>query len=109
MNSAELHAEGQTAPWGKATDLSAVGCFVEMPIPLKQGTLLKVGLWIQKDKLWLNGKVASSRPGFGTTTAAVQPLRTPRLRPSNPGGLDLIRLAFNKLFAKVSPDGQTDR
>jgi PilZ domain len=65
-NSAELHVEGQTAPiWGKATDLSAGGCFVEMPIPLKQGTLLKVGLWIQKDKLWLNGKVASSRPGFG--------------------------------------------
>jgi PilZ domain len=66
MNSAELHVEGQRAPiWGKATDLSRGGCFVEMPIPLKQGTVLKLGLWIQQDKLWLNGKVASSRPGFG--------------------------------------------
>jgi PilZ domain len=66
MNSAELQVEGQSAPiWGKATDLSQGGCFVEMPIPLKQGTLLKLGLWIQQEKLWLNGKVASSRPGFG--------------------------------------------
>jgi PilZ domain len=66
MNSAELHVEGQNTPiWGKATDLSAGGCFVEMPIPLKQDTVLKLGLWIQQDKLWLKGKVASSRPGFG--------------------------------------------
>ena len=65
-NSIELRAEGQSAPiWGKASDLSVGGCFVEMPIPLKQGTLLKVGLWIQKDKVWINGKVANSRPGFG--------------------------------------------
>jgi PilZ domain len=65
-NSIELRAEGQSAPiWGKASDLSVGGCFVEMPIPLKQGTLLKVGLWIEQDKLWINGKVANSRPGFG--------------------------------------------
>jgi PilZ domain-containing protein len=41
------------------------GCFVEMPIPLKQGTVLKLGLWIKESKLWLNGKVVNSRPGFG--------------------------------------------
>lgn len=66
MNSVELHAQGQSSLiWGKALDLSLGGCFVEMPIPLKQGTPLKVGLWIQDRKLWLMGKVASSRPGFG--------------------------------------------
>ena len=65
-NSVELHPQGEVAPtWGKATDLSVGGCFVEMPIPLKQGTVLKLGLWIKESKLWLNGKVVNSRPGFG--------------------------------------------
>jgi len=66
MNSVELHPNGQSAPiWGKAADLSLGGCFIEMPIPLTKGTLLKVGLWINERKLWLSGKVVNSRPGFG--------------------------------------------
>jgi len=65
-NSVELQPQGGTAPiWGKAADLSVGGCFVEMPIPLKQGTMLKLGLWINESKLWVNGKVVNSRPGFG--------------------------------------------
>jgi len=66
INSVELHPVGQAAPiWGKAVDLSIGGCFVEMPMPLKQGTPVKIGLWIKELKLWINGRVASSRPGFG--------------------------------------------
>jgi len=66
VNSVELHADAQGAPiWGKASDLSAGGCFVEMPMPLKKDTRLKIGLWLGQEKLWLEGKVASSRPGFG--------------------------------------------
>jgi len=65
-NSVELHPQGENAPiWGKAADLSVGGCFVEMPIPLKKGTMLKVGLWIKDSKLWVNAKVVNSRPGFG--------------------------------------------
>jgi hypothetical protein len=65
-NSVELQPHRGTAPiWGKAADLSVSGCFVEMPIPLKQGTRLKLGLWINESKLWVNGKVVNSRPGFG--------------------------------------------
>jgi hypothetical protein len=65
-NSVELHPQGESAPiWGKAADLSLGGCFVEMPIPLKKGTMLKVGLWIKDGKLWVNAKVVNSRPGFG--------------------------------------------
>ncbi len=64
--SAELRPEGQVAPiWGKVSDLSVGGCFVEMPIPLRPGTSIKAGLWIQDKKLWANAKVVSSRPGFG--------------------------------------------
>jgi hypothetical protein len=66
VNSIELHPGGATAPiWGKAVDLSAGGCFVEMPIPLSTGTKLKIGLWIDETKLWATAKVVNSRPGFG--------------------------------------------
>jgi PilZ domain len=66
VNSVELHPEGETSRiWGKATDLSLGGCFVEMPIPLKQGTTIKMALWLKETKLWVTAKVVSSRPGFG--------------------------------------------
>jgi len=36
-----------------------------MPIPLKQGTTIKMALWLKETKLWVAAKVVSSRPGFG--------------------------------------------
>lgn len=66
VNSVELHPGGAAAPiWGKASDLSVGGCFVEMPIPLAVDTKLKIGLWIKETKLWATAKVVNSRPGFG--------------------------------------------
>ncbi len=66
INSVELHPQGGTSRiWGKATDLSLGGCFVEMPIPLKQGTTVKMALWLTETKLRVTAKVVSSRPGFG--------------------------------------------
>jgi len=65
-SSVELHPEGQAAPiWVKALDLSAGGCFIEMPMPLRRGIKVKIGLWIREQKLWLDGTVVNSRPGFG--------------------------------------------
>ncbi|HZR56057.1 MAG TPA: PilZ domain-containing protein [Terriglobales bacterium] len=63
--SVELHPEGESLIWGKAADLSIGGCFVEMSIPLKQDQKIKIGLWIQEVKLWVDGVVTSSTPGFG--------------------------------------------
>ena len=63
--SVEMHPDGSALIWGKAADLSMGGCFVEMSIPLQQGQKLKIGLWIQEAKLWVNGIVTSSTPGFG--------------------------------------------
>jgi hypothetical protein len=63
--SLELHPEGEALIWGKATDLSIGGSFVEMGIPLKQDQKVKIGLWIQEFKLWVHGVVISSTPGFG--------------------------------------------
>jgi len=63
--SVELKPEGEPTMWGKASDLSTGGCFVEMPIPLKQGAQFEIVLWIADTKLKLAGAVASSAPGYG--------------------------------------------
>jgi PilZ domain len=63
--SVELHPEDGSTTWGKASDLSVGGCFVEMPIPMKQGTKFEITLWISGTKLRLNAEVASSAPGYG--------------------------------------------
>jgi len=64
--SVELHpAAGPQVVWGKASDLSVGGCFVEMPIPLKVDTAFDIALWLGETKLRLSGKVTNSAPGFG--------------------------------------------
>jgi PilZ domain-containing protein len=63
--SVELHPEEGSLIWGKAADLSIGGCFVEMSITLKKDQKLKIGLWIDQVKVWVNGIVTSSTPGFG--------------------------------------------
>jgi PilZ domain len=61
----ELRPAGEANMWGKASDISLGGCFVEMPIPLKADTKFEIALWLGDSKLRLNGEVASSAPGFG--------------------------------------------
>lgn len=63
--SVELKVEGEATMWGKASDLSIGGCFVEMPIPFKQGTKFEIVLWISGTKLKVQAAVASSAPGYG--------------------------------------------
>lgn len=83
MNSVELYPEGESAKiWGKAIDLSLGGCFVEMPMPLREGTKLKMILWIKEEKLQAKAIVASSRPGFGIGVqfSEISPEDTARLK-----------------------------
>ncbi len=63
--SAELRPLGEAPVWSKLGDISDGGCFVEMMIPLKQGTRLKISLWLKDNKVTAEGVVANSRPGFG--------------------------------------------
>ena len=63
--SVELHPPGQPVIWGKASDLSQGGCFVEMPIPLKAESKFEIVLWLDGSKLRLSGEVVSASPGFG--------------------------------------------
>lgn len=63
--SVEIRPEGEAVMYGKATDLSVGGCFVEMPIPLSRDTPFEIGLWLGENKLRLNASVASTAPGYG--------------------------------------------
>lgn len=63
--SAELHPPGQAVIWGKASDLSQGGCFIEMAVPLPIDTRFDIALWLGETKLHLHGQVASLAPGFG--------------------------------------------
>jgi len=63
--SVELRRPGEAIIWGKASDLSQGGCFVEMPIPLPLDTKFEIALWLGQTKLPLAGQVASLAPGFG--------------------------------------------
>jgi hypothetical protein len=61
----ELRAKGEPVIWGKASDLSQGGCFIEMPIPLHNGISFDIALWLGEAKLHLQGQVVSVQPGFG--------------------------------------------
>jgi hypothetical protein len=63
--SAELHPVGQPVIWGKVSDLSLGGCFVEMAMPLPVHAKFEIALWLGETKLRLQGEVASASPGFG--------------------------------------------
>jgi hypothetical protein len=65
-NSVEVYPTGAAAPIrSRTSDLSLGGCFLEMPNPLPKGTQIKIALWVQEFKLWANGEVITSTPGFG--------------------------------------------
>jgi hypothetical protein len=64
--SVELHpATQENRIWGRVSDISLGGCFVEMSSPLKEGTQLRLALWIEEKKIWVLGKVAGLRLGSG--------------------------------------------
>jgi PilZ domain len=64
--SVEIHpASQESRVWGRVSDISLGGCFVEMQSTLKEGTKVRLALWIQDKKLWAVGKVAAARLGSG--------------------------------------------
>lgn len=63
--SVELQRPGEAVIWGKASDISLGGCFIEMPIPLPMNTSFEIALWLADTKVKLQAQVASVAPGFG--------------------------------------------
>jgi hypothetical protein len=65
-SSVEIYRTGETTPIRTRTaDLSLGGCFLEMPNPLAKGIQVRIALWVRESKLWANGEVVTSTPGFG--------------------------------------------
>jgi hypothetical protein len=65
QNSVEIHVQGGASFWGRVADLSAGGCYVEIPIPLELGKKLKVGIWFGQNKAWADGRITHTVPGLG--------------------------------------------
>jgi len=62
---AELRVPGGVPVWGKLSDISAGGCYVEMMIPLAISTKVKLTLWVDQTKVFAQGIVISSHAGYG--------------------------------------------
>jgi hypothetical protein len=61
-----VYPSGVVAPIRTRTsDLGIGGCFLEMPTPIPKKTVVRIALWVKDSKLWANGEVVTSTPGFG--------------------------------------------
>lgn len=63
---AEVLQSGKRWGWGKVTDISRVGCYIETDHPLLVGTEAQLRLMIADISLDIGVKVISSTPYFGT-------------------------------------------
>jgi len=63
---AEILLHGRTVPMRvSTTDLSLHGCYIENMYTLPIGARLKIGLWIEEEKLKIRGVVKTCDPVFG--------------------------------------------
>jgi c-di-GMP-binding flagellar brake protein YcgR len=62
----ELRIKNDSVPIrSKTTDLSVGGCYIEMGVTLEPGTPLDVVLWLEHEKLVLQGRIVTKHPQFG--------------------------------------------
>lgn len=67
---AEVYRTGNKVPtYSCLTDLSAGGCYLEVPLPFPQGTSVEITVRTHDMKLHLRGAVQSSHPGYGMGVA----------------------------------------
>lgn len=63
---ADVYRQGSSVPnRASLTDISAGGCYVEMPTPFPSGTQVEIVVRTQEMKLKTRGVVQSTHPGFG--------------------------------------------
>jgi hypothetical protein len=63
---AEILLQGRDVPMRVSTvDLSLGGCYIENMYTLPIGSRLKIGLWIEEEKLEMRGIVKTCDPVFG--------------------------------------------
>lgn len=49
----------------KTADISIGGCYVEMSVTIEPGTDLDIILWLEHEKLPLQGRIVTKHPQFG--------------------------------------------
>jgi CheY-like chemotaxis protein len=63
---AEVYRTGNKVPtYSCLTDLSAGGCYLEVPLPFPQGSSVEITVRTHDMKLFLRGVVQSAHPGYG--------------------------------------------
>jgi PilZ domain len=80
--SVQLNSADQAPIWGRASDLSLGGCFVEMLVPPAMDAKFTIAIWLGDTKLRLQGEVVSAAPGFGIGV---------RFLDVSPGNQDFLR------------------
>jgi hypothetical protein len=55
-----------TPMWVTANDISEAGCRVQVPHAMEPTTEVNIALWLDGERVWMQGKVTHSRYGCGT-------------------------------------------
>jgi PilZ domain-containing protein len=80
----EFKPEGATvASHAETADLSLVGCYVEMSFTLPVGSKLELGLWVEGQRLAMNGIVVTHHPQFGNGIELVDMSKGDRAKLAN--------------------------
>ena len=69
-----------TPMWVTASEISESGCRVQVPHAMQPGTEVSVALWLNGEKVWMQGKVTHSLYGCGTGIEFTKVERTALLR-----------------------------
>lgn len=91
----ELRAGDGVPVWGKLSDISEGGCYIEMLIPLPIGTDLRLTLWIHESKIFIQGVVVSFHPGYGCGIKFTEITRSDR---------DILSQFLEELKASSQPE-----
>jgi PilZ domain len=55
-----------TPMWVTANDISEAGCRIRVPHAIASGTEVSIALWLNSERVWMQGRVTHSRYGCGT-------------------------------------------
>jgi hypothetical protein len=72
-----------TPMWVTANDISEAGCRVQVPHAMEPDTVVSIALWLDGERVWMQGKVTHSLYGCGTGIEFTKMERAALLRIAN--------------------------
>lgn len=77
----EMRIQDMPTPmWVTANEISESGCRVQVPLAMQSGTDVSIALWLNDERVWMQGKVTHSLYGCGTGIEFTKVERTALLR-----------------------------